>query len=88
MKKLFARLSLVGLFAGLAASSYAVPAAASVADRGAVYDGPTNSMVYEEVIIIVVTPDEVYWVEEYYYYGAVAKEASATPVLTDATFDR
>jgi hypothetical protein len=80
MKKL---LALFGLVAGVAASSFSVPASAA-ADRGAKYDGPTTNA--QDVIIIVIGDDEFYWVE---YYGAAAAEAtSAAPVLSDAAFDR
>jgi hypothetical protein len=86
MKKFLARLSLLGLFAGLAATSYAVPASASAADQSAAYDGPTTSM-SEIVIIIIETPDYIYYVE--YYEGAAANETSATAgTLTDAAFDQ
>ncbi|RKH04181.1 hypothetical protein D7Y13_22085 [Corallococcus praedator] len=79
MKKL---LALFGLVAGLAASSYSVPA--SAAATGANYDGPTTNA--QDIIIIVIGDDEFYWVE---YYGAAANaSASAAPVLSDATFDR
>lgn len=90
MKKFLARLSLVGLFAGLAATSYAVPASAAATDQAAVYDGPTtNAADIEIVIIIIDTPDYVYLYEVYYYEGAAAN-VTATPsgALTDAAFDR
>ncbi|WP_434391219.1 hypothetical protein [Melittangium boletus] len=85
MKKFLARLSLLGLFAGLAASSYAVPAAAS-ADATAAYAGPTTNAA-TEVIIIIIT-DDYYWVEEYYYGDATAPRAPSADALTDAAFDR
>ncbi|RKG82713.1 hypothetical protein [Corallococcus terminator] len=78
MKKL---LALFGLVAGLAASSYSVPASAA---KGSDYNGPTTNA--QDVIIIVIGDDEFYWVE---YYGAAANAStSAAPVLSDATFDR
>jgi hypothetical protein len=82
MKKFLARLSLLGLFVGLAASSYAVPAAAS-ADATAAYNGPTNTAT--DVIIIIIG-EEYYWVE--YYGEATGPQAPSASALTDAAFDR
>ena len=88
MKKLLARLSLVGLFAGLAATSYAVPAAAASTDANAAYDGPTTSGNLREIVVIIIdTPDYVYYVE-YYQYGTAAAANSPSGGLTEAAFDR
>ena len=89
MKKFLTRLSLLGLFAGLAATSFAVPASAAATDRTAAYEGPTTNVADSEIVIIIIeTPDEVYYVE-YYEYGAAATANSAPAgALTDAAFDR
>lgn len=87
MKKFLASLSMLGLLAGLAATSYAVPASAAATDQAAVYDGPTTNVASEIVIIIIETPDYIYYVE--YYEGAAANVTSASSgALTDAAFDR
>jgi hypothetical protein len=87
MKKFLARLSLVGAFAALAATSYAVPASAAASDVNAAYDGPSTNL-REIVIIIIDTPDYVYYVE-YYEYGMEAAAAAAPAgALTDAAFDQ
>ena len=87
MKKFLTRLSLLGLFAGLAATSFAVPASAAATDRNAAYNGPTTNVASEIVIIIIETPDEIYYVE---YYEGTAATANTAPAgaLTDAAFDR
>jgi hypothetical protein len=83
MKKFLARLSLLGLFAGLAASSYAVPAAAAAVDPSAAYDGPTTNLA-SDVIIIIIDEDFI-WVE---VYGTSATGSAPANALTDAAFDR
>lgn len=85
MKKFLARLSLLGLFAGLAATSFSVPASAAVTDQNAAYEGPSTN-VADIIIIIIETPDYIYYVE---YYGADDQPTSAASgVLTDAAFDQ
>ncbi|MFB1482840.1 hypothetical protein [Corallococcus sp. RDP092CA] len=81
MKKLIA---LFGLVAGLAATSYSVPAIAA-ADRGSTYTGPTSQLA-SDVIIIIIDENEYYWVE--YYSNATANTSNAAPALNDAAFDR
>jgi hypothetical protein len=90
MKKFLARLSLLGLFAGLAATSFSVPASAAVTDQNAAYEGPSTNMAEREIVIIIIdTPDYIYYVEYYEYYGAAAQAAGApSAALTDAAFDR
>jgi hypothetical protein len=85
MKKLIAKLSLLGLVAGLAASSYSIPAVAAV-DGASKYAGPTANAAASEVIIIIINPDEYYWVE--YYSAQADAPSSVAPALNDATFDR
>jgi hypothetical protein len=82
MKKFLARLSLLGLFAGIAAGSYTVPAAAS--DSASRYTGPTTSS--NDVIIIIEIGEDYYY---YYveYYGRL-QDAASTSGLTDAAFDQ
>ena len=89
MKKFLARLSLLGLFAGLAATSFSVPASAAVTDQNAAYEGPATNMADREIVIIIIdTPDYIYIVE-YYEYGAAAQTSGApSAALTDAAFDR
>lgn len=82
MKKL---LALFGLVAGLAATSYSVPAVAA-ADRGSKYTGPTTQSAASDVIIIIIDENEYYWIE--YYSNATGNTSSAAPALTDAAFDR
>ncbi len=85
MKKFFTRLSLLGLFAGLALSSYAVPANAAAVDQNTSYQGPTTST--EDAVIVIVIGEDYYWVE---VYGLAdnTNAAAASSALTDAAFDQ
>lgn len=79
MKKMLARIGLLGLVAGLAGMSYSMPAVAAPKAPVAQQDGRD--------IIIVITPDEVYLyiIDD----GGVAATSAVTAAktLTDATFD-
>ena len=82
MKKFFARLALLGLFAGAVATSYAVPAAAAVADSHSQFQGETN-----DIIIIVIGDD--YFVVVVWFGEAEAASAPAalSAAATDQMFD-
>ena len=79
MKKFLSRFALLGLFVGLAATSYAIPAAEAASDTHSQYQGPVD----DNLIIIVVDDDYiVVWVE------GVAAENSLSGALTSAASDK
>ncbi|AKQ67059.1 hypothetical protein A176_003971 [Myxococcus hansupus] len=79
MKKMLARIGLLGLVAGLAGMSYSMPAVAAPKAPVATQDARD--------VIIIITPDEVYLyiIDD----GGVAATGTvaAAKALTDATFD-
>ncbi|HEX8699367.1 MAG TPA: hypothetical protein VF815_11065 [Myxococcaceae bacterium] len=85
MKKFLARFSLLGLFAGLALSSYAVPANAAAVDQNTTYQGPTSNS--EDAVIVIIIGEDYYWVE---VYGVADNTNALAPssALTDAAFDK
>jgi hypothetical protein len=82
MKKFLSRFALFGLLVGLAATSYAIPAAEAASDTHSQYQGAEAN----SIIIIVIGDDYVVvWVE-----GATAENAlsgSLTPAVSDKIFD-
>ena len=76
MKKFFARFALIGLFAGLVATSYSLPAQAATSAGS-----PTEA---DEIIIIIIGDDYlVVWVE----LGAAEANAVNPGALSQAVTD-
>ena len=82
MKKLLSRFALLGLFVGVAATSYAVPSAAAASDtHSQAQDVDANS-----VIVIVIGDDYVVvWVEG--FTGGNETASALTSAASDKIFD-
>jgi hypothetical protein len=83
MRKFLSRFALLGLFAGMIATSYALPAAAATADAHAQYNGATA----DDIIIIVIGDD--YFVVVVWFGEAQAESApgALSAAATDKMFD-
>ncbi|MEO7735561.1 MAG: hypothetical protein ABIY55_31695 [Kofleriaceae bacterium] len=79
MKKLLSKLALVGVFAGLVATSYSLPAAAATPDKHTQYTGSADM----GIIVIIIGDDYVVvWLEG-------NAEANAAPgTLASAASDK
>jgi hypothetical protein len=78
MKKILSRFAALGLVVGLAASSYAIPAAAAASDT---QGGADSSL----IVIIVGDDYVVVWVEG--YTGGDGASAALTSAASDKLFD-
>ena len=78
MKKLLSKLALVGVFAGLVATSYSLPAAAAASDKHTQYTGAA-----EMGIIVIIIGDDyfVVWLE------GTQENATGPQAASDKIFD-
>jgi hypothetical protein len=89
MKKFFARFAVLGLFAGLVATSYSLPARAAVADVNTAYSGvtgPVNSEAASEIYIYVFCDDYIY-IFVFDYEVAESSAGTLANAITDRAFD-
>ena len=79
MKKLLSKLALVGVFAGLVATSYSLPAAAAASDKHTQYTGAADM----GIIVIIIGDDYfVVWLE-----GSQQENATGPQAASDKIFD-
>jgi len=88
MKKFFARFAVLGLFAGLVATSYAMPARAAVSDQNTSYSGVTGTAESAAASEIYVFVDDNYiFIFVFDLEAAGAQSGTLAGALTDRAFD-